>query len=85
MDLSEKSLEHINQTKGFCPECEDGELQGGPTGGNSQNFRCVQCAQEFNLGLNQWGDPFVWMGERLNRRDSSWYDKAYLSQRWGRI
>jgi hypothetical protein len=81
MDLPDENLDHINETKGYCPNC-DGELAGGPCGGSSQNFRCIGCGQEYNLGLNRHGNPFVWMGEKLQRKEPALYTDKYLSDRW---
>ena len=85
MDLDESDLNHINETKGLCPKCKDGELKGGPCGGSSQNFRCEECGQEFYLGVNRWGNPFIWMGGLLNRKDKCLYNKEFLSKRWGKV
>ena len=87
MDLLEEALTHINSTKGKCPSCKYGELIGGPCGGNSQNFRCDLCSQEFNLGLvpRHLGVGLgVWIGECLGKDDNrkELYTKKRLSEMW---
>ena len=67
--LSETALSYINSKK-QCPLCKKGYLIGGPHGGSSQNFRCNECGQEFNLGLNSFHGPVVWIAQTLGKDDS---------------
>ena len=63
--LNDEELRYVNNT-GHCPTCKEGELIGGPRGGSSQNFRCQNCGQEFNLGLNpNFPGPYVWVGDNI--------------------
>jgi hypothetical protein len=83
--LSDTQLKHINDTHGHCPTCKEGELIGGPVGGNSQNFRCLLCGQEFNLGLNpNHSGPYVWIGQDNGKNDNrkELYTKKQLSEMW---
>ena len=77
-DLTLKELEHINAT-GHCPACKMGELVGGPCGGMSQNHRCQNCGEEFNLTLY----PEVIIGECLGKDDNriEFYTGNLLSEK----
>jgi len=84
-DLSEDELEHINDSKGRCPACKKGDLVAGPAGGSSYNYRCKKCKQEYNLAINRVGrGPYIWFGEKLDRKDASLYTGATLSKEWGK-
>jgi hypothetical protein len=68
--LDDRELDHLN-TIHKCTVCKDGELVAGPMGGSSQNFRCDNCGQEYNLGFNPISpSPVIWIGERLPGDDS---------------
>ena len=67
--LSETTLSYINST-GQCPRCKEGDLIAGPQGGASQNYRCQDCGQEFNLGFNRFGGPVIWIAQTLGKDDS---------------
>ena len=63
--LDETELDQINAS-GLCIVCKKGELIAGPVGGSSQNFRCEECGQEYNLGFNPLApNPIVWIGDKL--------------------
>lgn len=46
-----------------CPDCGDGALLEGPSGGMALNCCCIQCGSEFNLSF--WGDQAVFC-ERIS-------------------
>jgi len=68
--LDEKDLDQINES-GLCIVCKKGELVSGPRGGSSQNFRCEECGQEYNLGFNVISShPLIWIGSKLPKDES---------------
>ncbi len=69
-ELSDDEKRYISETNGKCPDCTDGELLEGPSGGMNTNYLCKKCGSKFNLCL-----PF---GQRIS--DSSLYDDLMKNQ-----
>jgi hypothetical protein len=76
MELTEAELKYINGTE-CCPVCQIGYLRGGPCGGNSQDFRCENCGQEYWLGYG-FGD--IWCGGKLDRKAPEIYHNKLLHE-----
>ena len=84
--LTDEEVNFINRQRGLCPFCKEGQLIGGPRGGDSQNFRCDSCDQEFNLYINRHDfTTFIIGGEQMDRDEPDLYYGLPLWKRWGTV
>jgi len=47
---TDAEIEYIK--KGKCANCQEGQLYAGPSGGLSQNVRCITCGQGYNITIS---------------------------------
>jgi hypothetical protein len=48
-EITEWERNYMESSKWMCPNCESGHLYDGPSGGASQNIRCLVCGQGYNV------------------------------------